>query len=380
MKKLVYGLVLLSAVALAEEASKTDAKGEIIVALEEASKAPIKSGMLLTTGSREKNLIDRENMKITLGPQSVAEFNGKGVFRLLRGSAYLEAPTERQFYTVNATVSFAGRLLVSFDHVEKSTSTFVLAGEARVQNPFEQDRTIVISRHQGSSLVTGEVYPNLVRGLDLAQVDEWLKGYHWNTGRRNVFLRDVPKADELRTLIAEKVQEMKAEESPEGRVGQKQNPLSDYFASIYEAPTAPEEHQEYQAVEPTKAKVAQKDPEVVLSPEHAAIIPLPETQIADSFTEVLSQEEALAERKEAPQEMLATRPVNRKIASLPKARAKPAVELTPEDAAILRLRGLQAQSTANTRAPRSRAPASIASPARTTTLVPDPVYDLSENF
>ncbi len=38
-----------------------------------------------------------------------------------------------------------------------------------------------------------------------------------------------------------------------------------------------------------------------MSPEHAAIIPLPDTQIADGFTEVLSQEDAAGEHKEAPQ-------------------------------------------------------------------------------
>ena len=375
MKKIAYGFAFL-ATTLAQ-ANEVD-KEKVVVAVESTSQTPVTSGTLLTTGSREKNLVDRDNMKIILGPQSVAEFNGKGVFRLLRGSANLESPTEREFYTTNATVRFVGRMLVSFDHAERSTSSFVLSGEARVQNPFETERTIIISRHQGASLVTGEVYPTLVRGLDLAQVDEWLKGYHWNTGRRAALLQGVPKADEIRSLIAEKSQELEAENSPEGRVGQKQNPLSDYFASVYEQEAVPERHEEYKAIEDKAEKVAVKEPEVILSPEHAAIIPLPETKISSDF-DILSQEDATLEKKLPPQEV-PLKSVTRKIASLPKVpKAAPRV-LAPEEAAIARLRSIRRESGG----PVSRAPASIGQSASRpqvgTSLVPDPVYDLSENF
>lgn len=375
MKKGFF-IALLGILCLTRDASLAygaDA-AKTIVALEANSHSAIESGSILATGTREKTFVDKQNMNIVMGPQSVGEFSGQGVFRLLRGSAYIESKSERSFQTTNATVDFIGRVLVSFDHHERSTSVFALAGETRMHNSFEADRTIVVSRHQGATLVTGEVYPNLVRGIDLAETNNWLKGFHWSEERRQEFLRDVPKIDELRTMMAEQTKKIEEQADPEGRVGLKKNPLSDYYSSIYDQGELPKKHEEYKAIdEKPQALVANKTPEaeVVMSPEHAAIIALPDNKINLDFTDVLSQAEQEAEPKAKVLEPV-REPV-RKIASLPKKVVhKAPVVLSAEEQVIQRLRQVHGQTA-------ERRPASL-STKKAASLVPDPVYDLSENF
>jgi hypothetical protein len=362
-----------------KEASK------IIVAVEMVSQAPVQSGSLLTTGKREKTFIDRDNMQVVLGPQSVGEFGVQGDFRLLRGSAYIESKKERAMRTTNVAVDFIGRILISFDHREKATSCFVLNGEARIKNPFEEQKTIRISRHQGATLVTGDVYPTLVRRTELAKTDEWLKGYFWSQERREIFLRELPSTANPENLA-------RADTSEAAPSGIKKNPLSDYYSAIYEERGVPAQHEEYKAVDegkPGERNVEIVKTEVIMSPENAAIIALPDTKIDLGFVDILSDQEINEEKNASP--ALRAVPVvepSRKIASLPSPRRAPAPRtLSAEEQVLARLRKVgHLESPASPVERASRSPASVSPqqkmpPKRQQAgIIPDPVYDLSENF
>lgn len=370
----------------APDSSAARGKTGNIVAVETQSQTGISTGMILTTGSQEKRFVDNQNMKIVLAPQSVAEFSGQGVFRLMRGSAYLDSnKVERRVNSTNAGINFNGRVLMTFDHREHSTSCFVIVGEAKMLNLYEAERTIPVSKNQGASLVTGEIYPTLVRGLNLADAEDWLKGYNWSTVRRKEFLRELTQTVEMTKMAENAKEKPSADEEDVYQPGAKPNPLADYYTTIYEQQNIPNKHEEYKEVlETKKEEVVKKDPDFVMSPEQAAVVPLPDTKISTEFSNILSEEEYRTEEKMPPAPTNDV-VVERKIASVAKPRvAKSAPKvLSPEEKVLAHLRSISGQEEMESR-PVGRGPASIEAPTtkkvKSGSLVPDPVYDLSENF
>ena len=85
-----------------EESEKKDES--IVVAMEEKSGASIRSGEIVSTKDEAAVYINRENIKLELSPRSVGEFDSKGEFRLLRGSAVLESRKETTMQTTGSRV------------------------------------------------------------------------------------------------------------------------------------------------------------------------------------------------------------------------------------------------------------------------------------
>ena len=329
--------------------------------------APVVAGKLLETGSASTNFIDQSNMHIKMAPFSVAEFSPKGEFHLLRGSAVLDTELEKHASTAGAGIGFVGKLILSFDHKEKSTSAFVITGQARLENPFQNDHTVIVDKNHGATMVVGEVYPSLLRQLDLASLDTWLAGYAWSKEDRAGFTQGIAA---LGGTESPKKPETKAS-------------LQDYYGTLNVREERPE-YYEKKFGDPDKvmADAAQKkNKEKELTPEEAALISLPSTKVDTDMgipVEFLSSKERQAEIFKKPEEAAPT--PERKIASVAKPKLvkvapKKPVSLEPEvDTVVERLR-----SIASGNQPAMRAPSSVgASPAQSG--VPDPVYDFSQNF
>lgn len=349
-----------------------DASAGAVAAVDGKTGAPIEAGALVNAGSEPRVLVDRNNVRYELGPRSVAEFAEDGELRLLRGAVLAESALERAMKTSGSQVDFVGKVLVSYDHKEKSTSAFVLEGQARMVNPHESARTLRLDRFRGATIVVGDVLPRLVRQLDFASVDAWLKGYSWSDERRAALLKELPR------------EKWSAEPKPAEHLAEAK--LEDYFSSIE---TADEFHQPdyYQRkfADPDQVVAdanAIKGSGKAMSPEEAALISLPKTRIdveLDLPLEMLSSQDKAREVAGVDRNVGASKPA-RSLASVaaPKKRAqhapRPAERGDPEINTVLeRLRSLKGGSAVNFAPARGPASAPISA-------VPDPVYDYSENY
>jgi hypothetical protein len=342
------------------------------VAMREPSGKPIRANELFNGSSKPEVFVTKNNMRVELAPYSVIEINSDGELKIMRGSALVETRNQQSLKTSSAVVDVLGRSIVSYDHKERSTSAFVLDGEARMVNPSGKDKSLRLERFHGASLEIHAVMPQLIRQLEIESLDSWLSGYSWPKKERAKMLSGVP---DLINVSEVKVKDHLAEVR-----------LEDYFSSIE---TADEFHQpEYyqnKFADPDKvvaeANATKSDATKPLSPEEAALIALPNTKI-DIDMEMLGSAERqkeMVKKIENPSEQ------GRKIASVdtPKMKAAKPVSkgngLDPEVNAVLeRLRGVKAKSPVISKIPapnNGRAPASISSDA-----VPDPVYDYSQNF
>jgi len=350
------------------------------VALVALTGKAVEAGKIFTAGSSPVILIDKSNTKIELAPFSVTEFDDTGHMKLLRGSALMESRAERSLRTSSAEIDFTGRVLVSYDHKDRSTSTFVLDGEARMVNPHQNDRSLRLERFRGATLEVGGVVPQLIRQLDFASVEGWMKGYAWPEERSREILKSLPKV-------------MNVAKEPAARhlEGTK---LEDYFSSIE---TANEHEQpdyyDRKFLDPdvAVAEANSKKEGKTMSPEEAALISLPNTRIDLGFEIIGSEQKAkevAASRRgirapastSLPSDVLRD-PAQQKGAAprMGGKKQRSTDGLDPEVNEVLeRLRSIEAKPPVISKVPSlpsDRRPASSA-PG----IVPDPVYDYSENF
>ena len=364
------------------KAAQVKEEKQPVVAMDAKRGRSIRAGELITVGAEPEIYISRHNQKVELSPQSVAEFSdADGGFRLLRGSAVVESRTETSLRTVGAKVEYVGKVLVSYDHSEKSSSAFVLEGEARLVNSHRDDSSIRLQRFHGATLVVGEVLPQLIRQLDVGAVKSWLKGYSWPEARSATFLKNMPgEAVAAKEAIPKHLEDTKIE---------------DYFSSI---DTADEFHQpdyyDKKYDDPDKVVAEQNSAQgasKVLSPEEAALISLPKTQIDLGFElgpEFLTSEQKTKEvAKVEPPSMAKRAPasVNEKNSTKARKQAPVMAERGDPDINFVLERLRRVRGRENAKSSYSQAPAGSESPARSpssvpATIVPDPVYDYSQNF
>jgi hypothetical protein len=354
-----------------EEAAPAAAH-RVSVAMNAEKGTPVYAGEIFTVGKNTVRLVDKLNAKVELAPYSVVEFSENADLKILRGSALVESRGERTLRTSTAEVDFNGQVLVSYDHKEKSSSAFVVEGEARMQNPAEDGSSLRLERWRGATLEMGGVLPQLVRQLDLASLESWMTGYAWPEEKRRQVLKNLPAA----VNVADQSAPAHLEETK----------IEDYFSSIdtdEDSDTQPD-YYERKFADPdalvAEAKLKKPASARSMSPEEAALITLPSTKIDLGF-EVIGLHQKSAEvsriRKNAPAP-------KRSIASVkPRAeKSEPREErVSSEDRAVNevleRLRGIEPRKPVVSGVPalRSRSPASTGA-----SVVPDPVYDYSENF
>jgi hypothetical protein len=357
------------------EPAVSDSANRPVVAMDSKSGKAVKAGELFTVGVDPATLINRRNQKYELSPRSVAELSDQGALRLLRGSVVAESHEESVIGTAGAKVTFEGKALISYDHAEKSTSAFVLEGAARLENAHRADSSLRLARFHGATLVVGEVLPQLVRQLDVGSVQSWLAGYSWPAARTKSLLKDMPGI----AVIAK-------EETPKHL---EETKIEDYFSSI---DTADEFHQpdyyDKKFDDPDKVVAAANSKmgaTKTLTPEEAALIALPKTQIDLGFDlgpEFLSAKEKRKEVATVDQSNKSARTpasvnVSKKAQKTVKKSIAPDQTGDPEVNYVLeRLRQVRTGNSAVSQAPlRERAPASA-----NEAVVPDPVYDYSQNF
>ncbi|NUM88083.1 MAG: hypothetical protein HUU37_02660 [Bdellovibrionales bacterium] len=359
-------LALLTASFASASGPAPDSAGSRVMAVDSVSGAPLRAGELVVTAQAKRLLVDRGNIRIEMAPYSVGEFTRDGLFRLLRGGAVLESQVERSAASASSVVDFVGTLVLTYDHKERSTSAFVVDGEARVKNPHEDDRTVRLDRGRGATMVLGDVYPSVIRNLAPDQVNDWLKGYSFPVKDRERITAVFRRAPvEVERSLASVREERK---------------LEDYFSAVDEDRPA---YYQNKFADPDKvvetqnaqAKVAQSK---AIAPEEAAMIALPSTKIDldMGLPEVFSSHwDALAQVREARKAESPASAAERKPASVlrsrPRAKAGPSGDEV--SSAIERLRAVRAGKSPPPRTA-ERAPASVESP------VADPVYDFSENF
>lgn len=359
----------------AEHAPAASAAKGPVVALDASSGRSFREGEMIEAGPKVLSLVDKKNNKIDLAPASVAEFGEAGMFRLLRGSAVAETKGESSLRTSSARVDFAGRVAISYDHKESSTSAFVLDGEARVVNAHGEDQSLRLERYRGATMVVGEVMPQLIRQLDVGGVRSWLAGYAWPNDKMNELLQALPEA------MA----------SAPSRPAGPRHKLEDYFSAIDTADeNGQPDYYDRKFQDPDAAVAAANQPKSAvakpLTPEEAALIALPSTKIDLGFSlppEVLSADEKARELRKA------VRSAGKEDSRLPasvknkKGHAPASVQKAesgdPEINAVLaRLRSVQAKEPVISSVPefpKARGPSSVNGGA-----VPDPVYDYSQNF
>lgn len=353
-------------------AVKTAAPAGPVVALDAAAGRSYREGEMIEAGAKGLSLVDKKNNKIDLSPFTVAEFGEGGAFRLLRGAVVAESRGESFVRTSGARVDYTGRLAVSYDHKESSTSAFVLDGEARVVNAHGEDQSLRLERYRGATMVVGDVMPQLIRQLDVGGVRSWLAGYAWTPERINEYVQAVPEA--MATAPAK----------PAGP----QAKLEDYFSAI---DTAEEEDQpDYynrKFQDPTAAVAAANQPKSTapkaLTPEEAALIALPNTKIDLGFNlppQVLSAEQKQREVAEGIRNAKkATRlpsSVKKVTGHAPASVSAPSSGDSDVDAVLARLRDVRGKPPVISGLPEmpgARGPSSGGA-------VPDPVYDYSQNF
>lgn len=321
---------------------------------------------LLNAGADGMEGVSLNDTRFQASPLTMFEFNSAGNPKLFRGLIFVENDKEAVIETTGSKIDFRGSAIISYDAKIKSTSVFVLSGEARITADVGEDRSLRLERYQGATLEAGESMPSLTRQLGLGDLKSWMNGYRVSESKVSQVLESVPNAFNP-----------KKENLPEHLAKVK---LEDYFSSIDVA-------DEYSQPDYYDQKF--KDPDIVmleqnlkqnkrktLNPEEAALIALPNTKIDLGF-DVLSIAEQDKER------MLAKEPVvNRKLASVEKKKKiekKKAVkpEHEPEVSEILqRLRAIET-GEAVISSPKRSAP--LREPA-SNKIVPDLVYDYSQNF
>lgn len=343
-----------------------------VMAVDAKTAKPIEAETV-TSVPDEKIIVDKKNVRYEFSPKSVFDFQSDGSMRLLRGSVVASSAVERSVFTTSAKIDFIGKLVLSYDHKEKSTSAFVLEGQGRMINPHEADKTLLLDRFRGATMESGEVFPQLIRQLDFASVDEWLKGYAWEKERRVELLRDLPQKIAVETPVPAHLKETK---------------LDDYFAAVEETLEETGQPEYYDKKFGDQDRVVmeanQKKSVKLVSPEQAALISLPTNKIdlgMDLPPEFVSQGQKAQELQQAQE----PRKPSRKIASVEKpvhhaakAAEQKQAEGDPEVNAVLeRLRNVKAKTPIVSKKEElpSRSPASISQP-----IVPDPVYDFSQNF
>ncbi len=359
-----------SAAPVAHTAAEEKAPTGKVVAMNATQSRSVRAGELITVGGEPQIFVSRDNFRTELSPRSVAEFDEQGSLRLLRGSALVENKAETAMRTAGARVEFVGRAVVSYDHKEQSSSVFVLEGEARVVNPHRVDSSLRLGRFRGATLVVGGVVPQLIRQLDVGAVQNWLKGYSWPQTRRDALLRGMPgQAIANHESVPQHLEETKIE---------------DYFSSIDTANELQQpDYYERKFDDPDKVVAEQNSVSgtgKTLSPEEAALISLPKTQIDLGFE--LGPEFLTAAQKKKEVAAVEPRSPRRGLASVagPKVAKKNAIvaeQGDPEVNLVLsRLRQVRSDKAVTSHeSPRGRGPASAAMP-----VVPDPVYDYSQNF
>jgi hypothetical protein len=362
--KTAWLLLLIAIPAQAAQDSPT-------VAMQALSGKPLKAGEIFTAPDKPLLLVDRANTKIELAPFAVVEFSIEGQMKLLRGSALVEGRGERSLRTSSAQVDFTGRLLVSYDHKDRSTSAFVFEGEGRMVNPHQPDRTLRLERFKGATLEVGGVFPQLIRDLNFATVESWMRGYAWPEALTKELTKELPR-ESTRSV---------ASAAPAHLSDTK---LEDYFSAIDTADefSQPDYYEkkfadsDQVAAEANSKKQTGKE----ISPEEAALISLPNTKIDLEFeiiTPGQKEQELAAILNPKSARGLASVPAAKKVAPV---KAKTATDgLDPEVTQVLeRLRRIQNKTPVISQVPvveKSRRPASLE-----TGLVPDPVYDYSQNF
>ena len=363
-----------------------------VAAMDAAKGTPIEAETLISSHGSKLMLVDQKNIKIEMAPYSVAEFSNEGVFKLLRGSAMLETNEERTAATNSAQIDFSGTMVVTFDHKEKSTSAFVVEGEARLKNPHEPDFSLRLDRGRGASMILGDVYPSLVRDISPAQVDSWLKGYAWEAKDREHFVSAFSSGGGRGLAVVANSKKVE-EESPVK--------LEDYFAAIDDDRPDLYERKFSKDVSADKivetAQIERKiASEKTVAPEEAAMISMPTNKINldlglpevfassdEAFADVAAQlkRERRGSEKE-PERKLAAVGEARVVSPTKKSKHKERGEAVSDTVArLMEIRnarkGAQAVrsgSSGYSPADGGRAPAAINSP------IPDPVYDFSENF
>lgn len=373
---LLFTIALLSSPAFAAEEEGSAGTGKV-AAVDVKNAKPVHFGELLESGVSPYAVVDGQNAKIELAPHSVGEFRAGEGFHLLRGSACFESKNEAGLRTSSALVTYAGRVVVSYDHKEKSTSTFVLEGQARVSNQNDPTQSVRLDRFRGATMEVGEVIPQLIRQLDVGSLDTWLKGYAWPEATRHEWLEAIPNERlALKPKVASHLEDVK---------------LENYFSAIdNDDDTEAPDYYERKFSDPDKVIAEQnsvKKKGANMKPEEAALIALPSTKIDlgfDLVPQVLTVKQKQAEGVKAP----AAKPA-RTLASVKqvkvraKAKAAPVADQgDPEVSAVLnRLRSLQEPEAVTS--PQmdyrvksdKRAPASVGLEP-----VPDTVYDYSQNF
>ncbi len=358
---------------LALPAIASEEKSGQVVAMNFHTGGSVRAGELFTVGATSVRLVDKKNMKVELAPHSVVQFNNESELSVLRGSALLESVNERSLSTASARLDFRGRVFISYDHKERSTSAFVVEGEARLVNPQEKNRSLRLERLHGATMEIGSILPQLVRQLDYASVQSWLKGYAWPEARVKETLGNFTES-----VVAEK------EEAPEYLRNVK---LEEYFSAVEDADDSgqPDYYQKKFSdpdVVMAEAK-STKETNKSLSPEEAALIALPSTKIDLGF-DVIGPEEKL--RELGALDSAHTEKKGRELASVKPAKTVKAETKAPVSPAgdpdingvLERLRDIKPKNPVISHVPTvssSRAPASLATP-----VVPDPVYDYSQNF
>lgn len=355
---------------LPQEVKKPAASDGPVVAMDAEHARSIRAGELVTAGAEPLLIVGRDNLKADLSPRSVAEFSADGSFRLLRGSAVLERREESVATTPGAKLEFVGRTILSYDHHERSSSAFVLSGEGRLANPHRDDATVRLAKFRGATLVVGEVLPKLVRQLDVGGVDSWLRGFGWPEARRKAVLQQMPHE--------------KLSARPEAPAHLEDARIEDYFSSIDTADELQQPDYYQRKFDDPDKVVAEANSKQgagkVLSPEEAALISLPKVSIDLGFD--LGPEFLTADQKAREVEQTEPRRAARAPASAsakPKAVKKAAkVEQgDPEVNMVLeRLRQVRAGKTVFSHMPAPRRAPASTEPS----VVPDPVYDYSQNF
>jgi hypothetical protein len=355
-----------------------------VAALNSGNGESIRFGDIFSSKNKTVELVDRQNTRISIAPHSVVEFQPYALMRLLRGAAVVESQGETEVRTPSATVQSTGRVAISYDHRERSTSAFSLAGEARILGAGQSDRSLRVERYRGATFVVGDVLPSLVRQLDIGGLRQWMNGFAWTPEQINQFTSGLPS-----TISA------KEESGPEHLATAKledyfsalEEPLSDNRADIYERKFSDPDHEVAEANAPKDRQAK------VLSPEEAALIALPSTKIDLGLDSVLTlvdsakkQEEISAAKLASSIEGARRAPASLKK-TLPSAVKKQKVNEQPKGEpseiglVLQRLRSIEAKApvvsvtslpSARVGLQGSRSPASQ--------LLLDPVRDYSENF
>jgi len=320
---------------------------------------------LVNAGSEGLEGVSLNDTRFHASPLTMFEFNNAGNPKLFRGLIFVENEKEAMIETTGSKIDFRGSAIVSYDAKIKSTSIFVLSGEARISAQLGENRSLRLERFQGATLEAGESLPSLTRQLGLADLKSWMGGYKVSEAKISQVLEGVPNAiDPKKENLPEHLAKVK---------------LEDYFSSIDVA----DEHSQ-----PDYYDQKFKDPDIVmleqslkqskrktLNPEEAAMIALPNTKIDLGF-DVISVAEQDRERMQAKEPI-----VNRKLASVEKKKVQKvkAVEQEHDPEVLEILQRLRAIETGEAVISSPKRSAPLREPA-SAPLVPDLVYDYSQNF